>query len=542
MDRCTSLWIVSREYAGLAEAGGVKNVVKALAEAACENGFLVTVFLPYYGCIPYTTDTCTGKAAIKVGTEVHSVQFFEMYRNAIRFVLIDAVIFTEKKDIYTYCADEVAFFQKKLHRPDLKKGDGYADSQEMNILFQKAVYCYGLQQHTAPQILHCHDAHTALLPVFIFHGEKPASIFRNTKAFITIHNAGDGYRQTLGSLKTAASLTRLPCTELEYGLIDNAVEPFLLGARYAELTTVSPWYAEQLTQPALSPYSYRFSCALSEKNIHVTGITNGIDFSAYNPTKPEMSELPYAFDIQHEDFTGKYACRSFLLNELDKSIQERGTCNAVQWFGRFHRESEKRYVYVMYHGRLVYQKGIEVLLNAIPHILNSCPAIRCIVMGQGSPELEQHAARLAEDFDGSFVYCKGYSRKAARLIAAASDFIVLPSLFEPCGLEDLIAQTYGTIPIAHAEGGLRKIVHDKTGFLYTVPEGQECHTDRHRDILTRTVCKYAEEFLHSGQQFLVDVPYFRNIILQAYYELQHTFSWQYIFPTYYAKLYDKPVR
>ncbi|MGP1594259.1 MAG: glycogen/starch synthase [Treponema sp.] len=540
MDRCTSLWIVSREYAGFAEAGGVKNVVKALAETAYENDFCVTVFLPRYGSIQCPAAACTGSVQIPVGGDVHSVQFLEMNRNGIRFVFIDTLIFNEKKDIYTYCADEVAFFQQKLHKPELKKGDGYADSQEMNILFQKAVCCYGIQQHTAPQILHCHDAHTALIPVFLFYEKKTADIFCNTKAFITIHNAGDGYRQTIGSIETAAYLTGLPSEELECGLVDTVIEPFLLGAKYAKLTTVSPWYAEQLIQPSLSPYSYRFSCALAERGISIAGITNGIDFSAYNPAHPEVSELPYSFDIQHEDFTGKYACRSSLLRELEKTAQEQENNSAVQWFGQFHNKPTEQYVYVMYHGRLVYQKGIEVLLNAVPRILGRCTAIRFIVMGQGSPVLEQQAAHLAETFSGSFVYCKGYSRKTARLIAAASDFIVLPSLFEPCGLEDLIAQTYGTIPIAHAEGGLQKITHGKTGFLYTVspdhkPEAYS--TERHIEVLSNAVCQYAEQFLASGCRFLVDVPYFRSIILEAYQELQHTFSWRHIFPTYYAKLY-----
>ena len=188
----TSVWMISREYAGFAEAGGVKNVVKSLAEAASDYGLEVTVFLPRYGNNIEQLNNCSGEVTIRVGDTTHTVRFFEFLKRDIRFIFIDSEIFTEKRDIYTYCTEEIEDFRKKLHRPDLKKGDGYIDSHEMNVLFQKAVYCYGLRHHTAPHVLHCHDAHTALLPAFIFTRYTGRLLFRHTRALITIHNAGDG--------------------------------------------------------------------------------------------------------------------------------------------------------------------------------------------------------------------------------------------------------------------------------------------------------------------------------------------------------------
>ena len=123
-EKNASVWVVSREYAGFAEAGGVKNVVKSLAEAAASYGFTVTVFLPRYGNNTELLENCTGKVTIRVGDVVHTVQYFELLRKNIRFVFIDSGIFTEKRDIYTYCAEELDYFRKKLHRFDLKKGDG----------------------------------------------------------------------------------------------------------------------------------------------------------------------------------------------------------------------------------------------------------------------------------------------------------------------------------------------------------------------------------------------------------------------------------
>ncbi len=532
-----ALWIASREYAGIAEAGGVKNVVKSLAQAAAEYGFSVTVFLPRYGNNPYILNHCIGEVSIRVGEILHSVRYFELLQNTIRFIFIDAEIFTEKKDIYTYCAEELDYFHKKLNRYDLKKGEGYVDSHEMNILFQKAIYCYGLQQHTAPEVLHCHDAHTALLPAFIFSRTNGGQrLFKRTRAVITIHNAGDGYRQTFYSLAQAATLTGLDHNVLDYGRIEHTIEPFLVGAAFADLTTVSPWYAAQLINPDQSPYSYRFSQRLAEKHIKITGITNGIDFAAYDPRNTEQSELPFSFDIQKEQFEGKYACRSFLLDHLRQQDQFHWASQGVQWFGSISSGKEKS-LYLMYHGRLVRQKGVDVLLKAIPQLAVTCPFLRFAVMGQGDTELEAKAIELAQNMPGILVYCKGYSRKVARLITAAADFIVLPSLFEPCGLEDLIAQVFGTIPIAHAQGGLQKIVNGKTGFLYTVPSEQAQNTDTHARILADTILFHAQYFFNSSCTKLVDIPYFRDIILQASAALQTEFSWDHIFTERYLKLY-----
>ena len=533
----TSIWVVSREYAGFAEAGGVKNVVKSLAEAAADYGFAVTVFLPRYGNNSEFWDNCTGEVNIRVGDLLHSVRYFELFRKNIRFIFIDSGIFTEKKDIYTYCAEELDYFREKLHRPDLKKGDGYIDSHEMNVLFQKAVYCYGLRSHTAPHVLHCHDAHTALLPAFIAARCTGRRLFRHTRSLITIHNAGDGYRQTLSSFEYAAHLTDLPHKVLEYGRVDDTVEPFLVGSAFADLTTVSPWYAKQLISPEHSPYSYLFSKSLAEKHIHITGITNGIDFAAYNPCEPKRSGLPFAFDVQKKQFEGKYACRSFLLGNLQAQTCTAPLYDGIQQYGNMSIQEENRTLYLMYHGRFVRQKGVDVLLKAIPHILEHSPNLRFIVMGQGNPELEAEAIALAAALPGKFVYCKGYNRKAARLITAAADFIVLPSLFEPCGLEDLIAQVYGTIPIANAQGGLQKIINGKTGFLYTLPAGEEQNTDIHIGTLTDTVLKQTEYFFANDKAKLVDITYFKNIILQAYTALHREFSWKHIFAEQYLKLY-----
>ena len=110
----TSVWMISREYAGFAEAGGVKNVVKSLAEAASDYGLEVTVFLPRYGNNTEQLNNCSGEVTIRVGDTTHTVRFFEFLKRDIRFIFIDSEIFTEKRDIYTYCTEEIEDFRKNL--------------------------------------------------------------------------------------------------------------------------------------------------------------------------------------------------------------------------------------------------------------------------------------------------------------------------------------------------------------------------------------------------------------------------------------------
>ena len=107
-----------------------------------------------------------------------------------------------------------------------------------------------------------------------------------------------------------------------------------------------------------------------------------------------------------------------------------------------------------------------MLTAAVPAILENFPDVRFIFAGQGEPRLEIDIVRLCEKYPGKVTFMNGYNQTVVRLATAVSDFIVLPSYFEPCGLEDFIAQVYGTVPVAHKTGGLNKIQNGKTGFLY----------------------------------------------------------------------------
>ena len=153
-----------------------------------------------------------------------------------------------------------------------------------------------------------------------------------------------------------------------------------------------------------------------------------------------------------------------ILSENKKLIEVDYTC--ISQYGYLEALDDKTVIF-SYHGRLVHQKGLEVIEKAIPLCIKQNPNIRFVITGQGDVRLEEQQIKLANEFPGKVLYLKGYHRALARLCVAISDFIVLPSFFEPCGLEDFIASIVGTIPLAHKTGGLQKIVDKETGFLYS---------------------------------------------------------------------------
>ncbi|HBG65080.1 MAG TPA: glycogen synthase [Treponema sp.] len=464
-----NIWIVSREYNGIAEAGGVKNVTCSLAENLVRLGQLVTLFIPLYGCTNLSglqEYRCIWHHPVVVRVQGRHVivTFCRGVLNGVEIVFVCNRAFSDKKAVYTYTKEE------ELKNPRHRKGSGHEDAAFLNTLFQKAVAAYGetCVQDESPDIIHCQDATTAFIPSFVAaatqSSSKLAAFYRNTRCLVTIHNAGAGYHHEFGSLDDAVSYTGLPREELAQGLCNGRVEPFLLAAGHACLTTVSPEYAQELMRP--NDMTGGLSDALCRRHVTVTGITNGIDFARYDPADTAVSLLPYPFSPQDGDLDGKYRCRDVFLGDYASRACMAALGRSVEQHGYIDASGGADSVYIAYHGRVVTQKGIPVLVAAAERLLKKQVSAKFIFIGQGEPELERELVRLSESYPGSCVFFNGYDRALSRLCIAAADFAVFPSFFEPCGLEDFIAQVYGTIPVAHATGGLCKIIDEKTGFLY----------------------------------------------------------------------------
>ena len=462
-----NIWIASMECASLAEAGGVKNVTYSFCKELTYLGKKVTLFIPFYSFtnLKNTIDlnrNHLNNIKINLCGKTETVNFYKARYATVNFkiVFVYHPAFFEKEAVYTYTEHEQALNEN--HR----KGSGHADTLFLDTLFAKSVAEYAklIDAEALPDLVHCQDASTAMIPAFIKEASKTEDRLSNIKSVVTIHNAGPAYHHSFFDMAQAEYHTGLSRNILCGALNNCCIEPFLLAQiSGAALTTVSVEYAEELFKSRNLRETDGLSDIFYQRHIKIKGITNGIDYDNYNPNRKEVSELPYVFNPEKCDLKGKYKCREYFINEY---LQNKELKELV--YGSFEPgcAEKKENIFISYHGRIAGQKGISVLIQAIPLIISHNPKVHFIITGQGELFLESQIKELTERFKGKIIFINCYDKKAARLTTVSGDFIVLPSQFEPCGLEDFIAQIYGTLPIAHKTGGLNKILDDKTGFLY----------------------------------------------------------------------------
>ncbi len=504
-----NIWLVSREYAGIAEAGGVKNVACSLSENLVQRGNKVVLFIPFYGCTDISQLESFHKSyfkSVEVTAQGRSYKVDYAYgrMNGVDIVFVCNDIFREKRAVYVYTAEDERL--NPLHR----RAEGHEDFRLMNVVFQKAVSVFHkvCDVDMKPDIIHCQDATAALVPVFI----RNDPYYRNTKCVVTIHNAGPGYHHEFESLDQAEEFTGLDRELLAIGLNGKCVEPFVLCTLNAVLTTVSPQYADEIVTGRTETAG--LSEIFNKMGIDIIGITNGIDISRYNPADTDASLLPAAFNPLKKDLKGKYICRSILINEYAGCDTSGIIRPGIEQYG--YLDEEENCTYIGYHGRVVSQKGIKVLAEAADALLKKNLPVRFVFIGQGQNDLEMDLLHLALNYEGKCVFFRGYDRKLSRLCIASCDFMTFPSYFEPCGLEDFIAQIYGTLPVAHATGGLCKIINQETGFLYSPNQSKQLE-----DILYSLIRIKNTEF-----------NIFNNMITYAANYIVENYSWDVVVEKY----------
>jgi starch synthase len=450
-----TVWHVTREYAGIAEAGGVKDVVRGLAEAHARRGAGVSVVLPLYGFLPPGLSRGETVASFTLSLpdqdkanafQAESVRVIATRREGVRLLLVDSPRFAEKRDVYVYTAED----ERQNHWRT--RGSGHWDFHQLNLILQRTALETALALGELPDCIHCHDGHTGFLPALMHEDPRYAQAFKATAALLTIHNAGAGYHQEVWDPGFAALLTGLPVSVLGKGMLGTAIDPLLLAGSYAQLVTVSERYAEELLGERDTEMSGGLGRTLRERGIGLLGVTNGIDPNPWDPRAPERAGLPFGFDPSAGDLAGKGRCRQALVDRL--ALRE--------------PQGARREPLYAFVGRLTGQKGVEVLIEAIRQILRASPGCRFIVLGQGEKRKEEMLAGLAADpaSAGRLAFIARYDSALASLIYAGSDFFLIPSAYEPCGLTDFIAQLMGSIPVVHRVGGLVKVRDGETGFSY----------------------------------------------------------------------------
>ncbi len=470
----SNVWMLSREYGSLAGAGGVKDVVSQLAGSlAGWSGRSVNVVLPLYGFIDpeqagfhLLSDPLDENRGLVYEVDMNfalnerreSVRVWKARMDRVNVYLLDSLRFREKEDVYTYTAAEESKESWK------KEGEGHYDYFAMNVLLQKATLDLMMILDSRPDVIHCHDGHTALVPAMIAESNGYRQFFRKTAAVVTIHNAGKGYHQEVADLPFAHAVTGLPKEIIEDNCLDDSFDPLLAASSYGEMTTVSSNYARELQETDDDALTGWLGHELLLRGVVLHGVTNGIDPAAFDPSNAEQSGIKEPFDpLENGPLAGKRSCKEDMLEKLAKSQSLVG----IQQAG-FLENTPLKPLFT-FIGRLSEQKGVGILIQALTDLLKGSSDFQFLLLGTGGKKEEQLLVRLAEQADNRGRVCvlRGFDPALAREIYAAGDFFLIPSQYEPCGLTDFMAQLYGNLPIVHHVGGLVKVIDQKTGLAYS---------------------------------------------------------------------------
>jgi starch synthase len=475
-NKIKNICMLTREYGSIAGAGGVKDVVPELSESFIHLGFKVDVIMPCYGFIdPVEKGFSSREGEFEVDMNYkdrerrEKITFYEKNENSINIILVSSKRFSEKNGVYSYTAID------EEKNPSHPKGGGHYDYFPMNVLLQKAALIYYLSQHKKPDIFHCHDGHTALLPAIMRELEGFRVYFRDSCSLITIHNAGKGYHQEIMDISFAKANTGLPKRLIDKSILAKAFDPFIAGAYYCPINTVSENYARELRETPLDELTGWLGHTLKAKGITIDGITNGINPNNFNPKNPEKLGLDVAFDPLNGDFNGKYHARNKIYNILREN-------SALKIFGNLY-ESQSPILTVI--SRLTKQKGIEVLVDALTSLFRT--DFQIIILGEGTKDIEEHIKNLVQNpsLNGRAAFIADYNPELSNLIYATGDFFIIPSLYEPCGLTDFKAQLVGNLPIVRETGGLVKVIDGFNGFSYKNQNAQEL-----REVIARAIETY----------------------------------------------------
>lgn len=425
--------MVSSEYAPLAKAGGLADAVASLSTALKRNGVDLRVLIPRYGFIQKgKLDLLPGSLGIPIG---------------VREEWVAVYLWNTPSGVPVYLLDhEELFGRKGIYN---EAGLDYADNARRFTLLSYAAFQLSRMLHWIPDVIHAHDWPAALVPVFLESRERQGE-FQKTASLFTIHNIG--YQGIFAPEQFIH--TKLPWDDYEkLGLSCNGSLNMLNGAlQNADVvTTVSERYAEEIQSPE---YSFGLHDTLRNRNGRLYGALNGIDLEEWNPEEDGFLPTPYS----SEDMAGKEDAK-------------------VELQRHFGLAEEPETPLVGFIGRLAEQKGVKHLFaeggGAIDRLCRE-EQLQCVLLADGDPRFEQLIRRASLELP-NFSAHLGYDNEIAHLIEGGADFLLMPSEYEPCGLNQMYSMRYGTIPIVSNTGGLADTVIDEsrgaeaTGFLIERP-------------------------------------------------------------------------
>ena len=408
-----SICLLASEATPFAKTGGLADVAGALTKHLHANGHDVRLFLPLYAQVDraaFGIAPVQGLQDLPLEFGPHRLRFSlhatALPRSGARVWFVDIPGMFARQTLYTDDPDEHLRF----------------------IAFTRAAIETCQRWGWAPQIVHCNDWHTAFAPLLLKTAYGWDRLFDATRTVLTIHNIS--YQGVFAAAQVAdlgigpPDTARLHQDDLRAGRVNSLKH----GILYADaITTVSPTYAQEIMTPQ---YGMGLESVLLGRAAQVWGILNGVDYDDWDPRHDRF--LPRHFDADSLDV--KASLKDYLMSRY----------GLRQWPG---------VALLGIVSRFTAQKGFDLLFDTLPALLaerNAC----LIVVGNGEPRYEGFFGDLQSRFPDQVSFHRGYSDELAHWIEAAADIFLMPSLYEPCGLNQMYSLRYGTIPVVRRTGGL----------------------------------------------------------------------------------------
>lgn len=398
------------------KTGGLGDMANFLPKALQNIGHSVTVITPYYSqVIPYHNKmTYIGTKEVSVGSIKTWVNYYSLDEDGVEIIFVQNQQYFERSHLYGFEDDALRF-----------------------MVFSYAVLEYIDLMKDLPQILHVNDWQTATIPFLLDQHYRYLDKYRNIHTLLTIHNL-----QYQGSFGTyAADYFNI---HFDYTFVHfKSINYLKTGIETAtKINTVSPNYRDEIMT---QEFGFSLDGSIKKRGNDVSGILNGIDQQLFNP---ETDPLIYKNYTTRNLKLGKQANKQDLLDY-------------------FQMEADVTKPMISFIGRLANQKGIDLMQAVLEDVLMYSNA-SLVVLGSGEEEYEDYFIYLKDKYPNRVGYYQGYNEALAHKIYAGSDIFLMPSKFEPCGLGQMMAMRYATIPVVRETGGLKDTVipynkYDNTG-------------------------------------------------------------------------------
>lgn len=415
-DTLPAVLLAAAECAPLAKTGGLADVVGTLPKYLADLGMDARVITPYHRVIKD-----------KYGWRVkHLTDFYIDLGWRHQYVGIEKLVVD---GVIIYLVDNESYFGDRIYRGGEAEGEQYA-------FFARAVVEAIPRLDFQPEVLHCNDWHTAMLPMLLKtqYGWLPQGRLRT---LMTIHNIAYQGKFGFDYVRDLLGVEDKYFTP-EFMELDGCANFLKAGCVFSDrINTVSPTYAAEIQTPW---YGERLEGILSARRLEMSGILNGIDYSTFDPA----TDAGIAANYSANDMAGKIACKQALIDQLGLNISADTPIVAMVT-------------------RMTAQKGFDLVQCVLDELINN-EDFAFVLLGTGDAQYESFMREAENRHKGRVCAYIGYDEALSHRVYAGADFLLMPSGFEPCGLSQMIAMRYGTLPIVRETGGLRDSVEPYNRF------------------------------------------------------------------------------